>query len=232
MDSKPIIRAYIGPSGSGKTFKALLDIAKYNRQIRIDAQPHGNADLQNGCEVVRTISELFDYVKANKDGPFKACLHPQNIDLKTAFDWVCKIAIIYGKVAILADEANRYIDRHLSKAGEAVFFQSRHSQTRLFYTMFNPRYVTPEMRGNTSSIHLFQSYEENFTSFLQGRGADATTLSRYQSESLPQYSYAVVEMGKKPRIITPKPKPAKSKKQSQPKKGAGRRGKKKTFKGG
>ena len=226
MDKKPIIQAYIGPSGSGKTYKALLDIAKYPRQIRIDAQPHGNADLQKGCYIVRTVQELFEYVKANKAGGFKVCFHPQNIDLKAAFDWVCKVAIIFGKVAILADEANRYIDRHMTEAGQAVFFQSRHSQTRLFYTMFNPRYVTPEMRGNTSAIHLFQSFEENFTTFLQKRGADAKLMEAFQSESLPQYSYALIETGKKPRIVSPKPASPKPKKTAQPKKGAGRRGKK------
>lgn len=226
MDKKPIINAYIGTSGSGKTYKALLDIAKYPRQIRLDAQPLGNKELQKNCDVVRTIPELLAYVKAHNGGGFKVCLWPKGVDLKTAFHWVCKIAMVYRKIAILADEANRYIDKNLCEAGEAVFFQSRHSQTRLFYTMFNPRYVSPEMRGNTSEIYLFKSHEENFTSYLKTLGASPKTVDAYLADDLPKYSFALCETGQRPVIVspvTPKPKP---KKKSAARNNGGRRAKK------
>lgn len=226
MDSKPIINAYIAPSGEGKTYLAIKHIEEYERQIRLDAQPMGNAGLQEGCEVFRTIPDLLAYVKANKDGPFKACLWPQGIDLKTAFHWICKIAIIYREVAILADEANRYIGKTLCEAGEAVFFQSRHSQTRLFYTMFNPRSVSPEMRGNTSEIYLFKSLEDNFTKYLSSCGALPEMLAAYQSETLPKYSYALIETGKRPRLVSPAVKKPAPKKRTKPKATGGRRGKK------
>lgn len=226
MDSKPIIQSYIAVSGEGKTYLALKHIDRYDRQIRIDAQPMGSSDVQKGCEVVRTVPELLAYVKANKDGPFKVCIWPKGLDLKAVFSWVCKIAIIYRRIAILADEAYRYIGRNLCAAGQAVFFQSRHSQTRLFYTMFNPKTVSPEMRGNTSKTHLFKSHEENFTEYLKKRGASPEVMDKYASDGLPKYSYALIETGKKPRIITPETSKPLVKKRTAPKKKAGRRGKK------
>ena len=202
-DKTPIIQAYIGPAGSGKTFKALQDLKPYKRQIRIDAQPHGQEELQQGCEVFRDVLALNNFVKDHRDKNFKACLWPETIGLFEAFHWVCAIAVNHRNIAIYSDEANRYIGRKLTNAQEAVFFQSRHSQTRLFYTMFNPRKVSPEMRGNTAKVHLFQSFEENFTSYLRAAGASPEVIEAYGSEDLPKYSYALIEQGQKPRIIPP-----------------------------
>jgi len=202
-DKKPIIQGYIGISGSGKTYKGLQDIKPYKRQIRIDAQPHGQKELQDGCEVIRDVRELNNFVADQGDGDFKACLWPENLSLFEAFHWVCSIAITHRNIALFADEANRYIGRKLTNAQEAVFFQSRHSQTRLFYTLFNPRTLSPHMRGNTIKLHLFQSFEENFTSYLKAAGASPEVMQQYASEGLPQYSYALIERGQKPRIISP-----------------------------
>lgn len=204
MDNTPIIQSYIGMSGSGKSYLALKHLSAYSRQIRFDAQPYGQSALQDGCQIIRDIDALNIAVKKSQGGPFKICFWPRHITLKTAFHWVCKIAITYENIAIFADEANRYIDRHLCNASEAVFFQSRHSRTRLFYTMFNPRTISPEMRGNTVKVHLFQSYEENVLSYLKSAGADEGLMARFTSENLPKYSYALIEAGKRPRIISPK----------------------------
>ena len=167
---------------------------------------------------------MRDYVKSKNGGAFKACLYPDGFDMRTAFHWVCKIAIINREIGILADEANRYIDRNLCNASEAIFFQSRHSQTRLFYTGFNPRFITPEMRGNTTKIHLFQNHERNVTQYLQDAGATPETMEHFTSEALPKYSYALIETGKKPIIVSPKYKKNSTKNRSKPKASAGRRG--------
>jgi len=212
MDSKPIIQAYIGMSGSGKTYLAMKHLNQYERQIRFDVQPHGQADLQAGCLIVRDVAALNMAVKKSQGGPFKICYWPRHMTLKTAFHWLCKIAITYKNIAIFADEANRYIDRNLCNASEAVFFQSRHSQTRLFYTMFNPRSVSPEMRGNTVKTHLFQSYEENVLTYLKGAGASPEQIENFTSENLPKYSYALIEAGKRPAIISPRPTKPRAKK--------------------
>jgi len=224
-DSTPIINNYVGPSGSGKTFKALMDMREFDRQIRLDPQPHGSSDIQKGCEVVRTIPELFQYVNDHQDSGFKACLYPEDIDLKTAFEWICKIAITFRRVAILADEANQYLDRNPSTAVKAVFFQSRHSQTRLFYTLFDPRFIPPDMRGNTYNQHIFKSAHQNFKNYIKEAGASPEVMGKYTSDSLPKYSYVLIEGSNSPKIISPKTPKKPTKKTTSKKTSAGRRSK-------
>ena len=227
MDDKAIINGYVGPAGSGKTYLALKHLSKYPRQIRIDAQIKPQQSIHEGCEVFRDIPALFDFVSSKKHDPFKACYWPENADLKAAFHWIASIAIIFENIAIFADEANRYLSHNLTDAGEAVFFQSRHSSTRLFYTLFNPRDISPAMRGNTSDFHIFQNVHKNVTDFLKEANIDAETLQGFMSETLPPYSYALIETAKKPVLIRPKKPPVrKAGKTSGAAKRSGRRAKK------
>ena len=93
--------------------------------------------------------------------------------------------------------------------------------------MFNPRHVSPEMRANTTKTHIFQSFEKAFIDYLKEAGAGPEMIEDFTSETLPKYSYAFIENGKKPRLIKPaKPSPKpKSKPANNPKssKGVGRR---------
>lgn len=170
----------------------------------MDVSINGQDSIQDGCKVVRSVPELMSLVKSHKAGGFKICFWPQGITLREAFHWVCALAIMYRNIAIFADEAHKYIGRNLTDAQNSVFFESRHSQTRLFYTMFNPRYLLPEMRAQNFKTHIFKSLEENVTTYLTKSGATRDTMEKFHSDDLPEYSYALIDRGKRPVIVSPK----------------------------
>jgi hypothetical protein len=166
------IKGYVGPKGTGKTTLAAYQIAAERRSVTYD--PNNDPKLQVGRQVVSTVDGLAAaLVRAGEAGPIRLCWHGFVTYGPEAFEIANRLLYVRGNVAILWDEADRYVPpgRPLPWWAGQIVNTGRHPKVGLYFTTRQPRQVNAALRANADRLCVFRTYEPADSDYLRERMA-------------------------------------------------------------
>lgn len=206
-----LVQGYVGPNDSGKTWLAMHHINLLPAQIRIRLN-WKDPTLSKGVEVISEARELNDrlklwYGKGRPKGLIICWDGAKKYGNKLGFELVSKLALQYGQIELLADEAHKYCSRNFEKEQpflDDILSRGFHEQVSFKWTSTRPTQLSPEFRSQSKRIHLFFAPDNTFASYARDIGAGSLWSELQKAE---KYSHILNFRRDMPKLMPPyKPK--------------------------